>query len=152
MDIRYDLDDGEVLGGLQRLIALGQNSEPALREVASLGESTTRMRFRLQVGPDGHRWKPSIRALVTGGKTLTKDGHLSGSIGSNAGKDFAEWGVNRIYAKIHQDGGVIRPKTSDSLKFRIPGGGFAVVKAVRKALRFATENRERLFAPAPANP
>ena len=135
MDARLDIEDGEVLGTLQRLIALGRNPEPALREVASLGEASTRMRFRLEVGPDGQRWKASIRSLAMGGKTLTKDGHLSGSVTSNAGKDFAEWGVNRIYAAIHQFGGIIRAKTAAALKFMIPGAGFRVVKAVRMPAR-----------------
>lgn len=135
MDFRYGLDDGQVRGALLRLMALGNNPRPALLDIAALGESSTRLRFRLQRGPDGRQWKPSIRAQVTGGRTLTKDGHLSGSIGSNVGKDFAEWGVNRIYARIHQDGGVIKAKSGGALKFRIPGGGFAVVKAVRMPAR-----------------
>lgn len=135
MDFRYGLDDGQVRGALLRLMALGNNPRPALLDIAALGESSTRLRFRLQRGPDGQQWKPSIRAQVTGGRTLTKDGHLSGSIGSNVGKDFAEWGVNRIYARIHQDGGVIKAKSGGALKFRIPGGGFAVVKAVRMPAR-----------------
>lgn len=135
MDFRYSLDDGQVRGALLRLMALGNNPRPALLDIAALGESSTRLRFRLQRGPDDQQWKPSIRAQVTGGRTLTKDGHLSGSISSNVGKDFAEWGVNRIYARIHQDGGVIKAKSGGSLKFRIPGGGFAVVKAVRMPAR-----------------
>ena len=43
-------------------------------------------------------------------------------------------GVNRIYAAIHQFGGVIRAK-SGALKFAIPDGGFAVVKVVRMPAR-----------------
>lgn len=135
MDFGYRFDDGEVRGGLLRLMALGNNPRPALLDIAKLGEESTRLRFRLQRGPDGQQWKPSIRAQVSGGRTLTKDGHLSGSISSNAGKDFAEWGVNRIYARIHQEGGVIKAKAGGALKFRIPGGGFAVVKAVRMPAR-----------------
>lgn len=135
MDFYYSFDDGEVRGALLRLTALGNNPRPALRDIAALGESSTRLRFRLQRGPDGQRWKPSLRAQLVGGSTLTKDGHLSGSISSNVGKDFAEWGVNRIYARIHQDGGVIKAKAGGSLKFKIPGGGFAVVKAVRMPAR-----------------
>lgn len=135
MDFSYSVEDGQVRGALLRLIALGNNPRPALRDIAALGESSTRLRFRLQRGPDGQRWKPSLRAQLVGGRTLTKDGHLSGSISSNVGKDFAEWGVNRIYARIHQEGGVIKAKSGGSLKFRIPGGGFAVVKAVRMPAR-----------------
>jgi len=134
MDAWIKVDDADVRGALQRLIALGNNPTPALQDVAALGESSTRLRFRTQTGPDGQRWKPSLRAMLSGGRTLTKDGHLSGSISSSAGKDFAEWGVNRIYAAIHQFGGTIRAK-GGALKFAIPGGGFAVVKAVKMPAR-----------------
>lgn len=135
MDIWGTLDDGQLLGALRRLIALGQNPQPAFQEVAALGEAATRLRFRTQTSPDGQRWKPSLRAQLTGGRTLTKDGHLSGSVSSNAGKDFAEWGVNRIYAAIHQFGGMIKAKAAGALKFRLPNGAFAVVKAVRMPAR-----------------
>lgn len=135
MDIRYTLDDGQVRGTLMRLMALGQNPQPALRDVAAIGESSTRLRFRTQTGPDGQRWKPSLRVLLSGGRTLTKDGHLSGSLSSGATNSYAQWGVNRIYAAIQQFGGVIRAKTAAALKFFVPGGGFAVVKAVRMPAR-----------------
>ncbi len=135
MYIHATLDDARVVGSLQRLLALGRNAAPVMRDIAALGESATRLRFRLQRGPDGQRWKPSLRAQISGGNTLTKDGHLSGSISANAGRDFAEWGVNRIYAAIHQFGGTIRAKSAGALKFSLPGGGFAVVKAVRMPAR-----------------
>ena len=131
MNFNGQIDDTEIQGALKRLLSLGNNPSPAMRDIAAQGESATRMRFRLQVGPDGKRWKPSLRAQILGGKTLTKDGHLSGSVSANSGADFAEWGVNRIYALIHQIGGVIRAKSAGALKFMLPGGGFAVVKAVR---------------------
>lgn len=129
------VDDAQVLGTLRRLHAFGLNQAPALQEIAALGESATRLRFRTQTGPDGQRWKPSLRAQLTGGRTLTKDGHLGDSVSAAHGKDYAEWGVNRIYAAIHQFGGVIKAKAAAALKFFIPGGGFAVVKAVTMPAR-----------------
>ena len=135
MNFSGTLDDADVLGAFQRMRAFGVAPLPALREIAALGEASTRLRFRLQRGPDGQRWKPSLRAQLTGGSTLTKDGHLSGSISSNANGDYAEWGVNRIYAAIHQLGGTIKAKAGGALKFFLPGGGFAVVKAVQMPAR-----------------
>ncbi|WP_374342582.1 phage virion morphogenesis protein [Azonexus sp.] len=135
MDFKIKVDDAQVLGALNRLLALGRDASPAMREVADLGEASTRLRFRLERGPDGQRWKPSLRAQMAGGRTLTKDGHLGGSINSQSGHDFAEWGVNRIYAAIHQFGGEIRAKAGGALKFPLPNGGFAVVKAVRMPAR-----------------
>ena len=135
MHARIEIDDDQLRGALLRLMALGNNPAPAMQDIAALGESSTRLRFRTQTGPDGMRWKPSLRAQMSGGNTLTRDGHLSGSINKRSGADFAEWGVNRIYAAIHQFGGVIRAKSAGALKFRLPGGGFAVVKAVRMPAR-----------------
>ena len=97
---------------------MGANPQPLLRDIAFLGESSTRERFRSQTGPDGQRWKPSLRAQLTGGKTLTKDGHLGDSITSTADQHAAEWGTNRIYAAIHQFGGTIKPKSGKLLAFR----------------------------------
>ena len=94
MEAWINVDDTEVRGALQRLLALGNNASPALKEVAALGESATRLRFRAERGPDGQRWKPSLRVQLNGGKTLTKDGHLGDSITSRADKSAAEWGTN----------------------------------------------------------
>lgn len=136
MEPRIDVDDAQVLGALRRLInEVGVHTAPTMGSIARLGENATRQRFSTQTGPDGQRWKPSLRAQLTGGRTLTKDGHLADSISSTYGKDYAEWGVNRIYAAIHQFGGVIKAKTAGALKFPIPGGGFAVVKQVTMPAR-----------------
>lgn len=105
------------------------------RDIAALGKASTAERFRTQVGPDGSPWKPSLRVQLHGGRTLTKDGHLAGSLSARHGRDFAEWGVNRIYAAIHQFGGVIRPKTAAALRFRLANGAFAVAKSINMPAR-----------------
>lgn len=109
---------------------MGANPQPLLRDIAFLGESSTRERFRSQTGPDGQRWKPSLRAQLTGGKTLTKDGHLGDSITSTADQHAAEWGTNRIYAAIHQFGSTIRAKGTGGLRFKIPGFGWVTKRQV----------------------
>lgn len=109
---------------------LGANLEPLLRDIAFLGENSTRQRFRDQVDPEGQRWKPSVRAQITGTKTLTKDGHLGDSINSTADQRSAAWGTNRIYAAIHQFGGVIRAKSAAGLRFKIPGFGWVTKRQV----------------------
>lgn len=135
MDFEHRIDDLDVRGALLRLIAFGRNPSPAMQEIAAYGESSTRMRFRWQQGPDGQPWKPSLRAQISGGRTLTQAGHLGDSVSSHAGRDFAEWGVNRIYAAIHQFGGVIKAKAARALRFAIAGGGFATVRQVTMPAR-----------------
>lgn len=122
--IRIEFDDARIRAALQRLIDVGQHPREAMQDIATLGENSTRERFHTETGPDGKRWTPikqigfrkkqlrkdgrirkSAINYVLGRKILTKDGHLGDSLGSRAGATFAEWGVNRIYAAIHQFGG-----------------------------------------------
>lgn len=128
-------EDAGVLAALRRVVGTLADPTPLAAEIAALGENSTRLRFRTQIAPDGSAWKPSLRAQITGGRTLTQDGHLSGSLSARHGRDFAEWGVNRIYAAIHQFGGVIRPKSAKALRFPLAGGGFAVVQSVTMPAR-----------------
>lgn len=125
------VEDAEVLGAIRRMIdRVGTHSAATMGAIARYGESSTRLRFRTQTGPDGQRWRPSLRAQIAGGRTLTMDGHLGDSVGSNYGADWAEWGENRVYAAIHQFGGIIRAKAAKALRFFLAGGGFAVVRQV----------------------
>lgn len=98
---------------------IGGNPQPLLEDIAFWGENSTRERFREQRDPSGQQWKPSLRVQTTGGKTLTKDGHLGDSITSAADRRSAQWGTNRIYAAIHQFGGVIKAKGTGGLRFKI---------------------------------
>lgn len=130
MDAWGNVEDARIRAELMHLIALGRDASPAMADIATLGERSTRRRFDTQVGPDGIPWKPSLRAQIHGGRTLTKDGHLVGSVSSGHGRDHAEWGVNRIYAAIQQFGGVIKAK-GGALKFRLASGAFITVRQVR---------------------
>lgn len=128
--IRAEITDNGIRAKLTALIALGRNPSDAMRDIATYGESSTRERFRMQIGPDGNRWKPSLRVQLHGGKTLTKDGHLAGSITSHSSSKFAEWGSNRIYAAIQQIGGEIKAKFAATLRFRLANGAFVSAKKV----------------------
>lgn len=123
-------DDRRVRAVLTQLIALGRNPAPAMEDLAVIGENTTRERFSTQLDPQGQRWKPSLRAQINGGKTLTKDGHLGDSLTHVSSSKLAEWGTNRIYGRIHQLGGVIKPKNASNLRFRLASGAFVSTKEV----------------------
>lgn len=113
-----------------QLQRMGADPKPILKAISFYGENSTRERFDSQTGPDGEQWLPSLRAMIQGGKTLTKDGHLGDSITSaNDGKS-AKWGTNRIYAAIHQFGGTITAKTSKGLRFQVPGAGWVTRRSV----------------------
>lgn len=127
---RIEYDDSTVQAALNRLIAIGQSPREAMRDIAAYGEDSTQRRFADGKGPDGEAWKPSWRVQEKGGKTLIDSGRLLNSITSDSGDDFAEWGSNVIYARIHQLGGEILPKSKKALFFRTPDGGGRSVKKV----------------------
>ncbi|XQE65774.1 phage virion morphogenesis protein [Pseudomonas sp. P3C3] len=133
MAVSIQLDSN--LAAVQRVFTsirqMGANPQPLLQQIALYGENSTRERFSTQTGPDGQRWKPSLRALHSGGKTLTKDGHLGDSITSQADSEAAEWGTNRIYAAVHQFGATIAAKAGQFLRFAIPGLGWASKRQVK---------------------
>ncbi|HEX5276493.1 MAG TPA: phage virion morphogenesis protein [Fluviicoccus sp.] len=111
---------------LNRLLAAGRNPRPLLLGLARIGENQTRERFRTEIDPNGQRWDPSRRASDQGGKTLTGNGILAGSITSDATIEYAEWGTNMEYAAIHQFGGVIRPVRAKFLAVPITDAARAV--------------------------
>lgn len=129
-------DDSSVRSALMGLIALGQNPAPVMRDLAAYGEASTLERFHTETGPDGKPWKKSLRAMLTGGKTLTQAGHLGDSITHDSGRDWAAWGTNMIYARIHQLGGVIKPKVAGGrLRFRLANGAFVSVAQITMPAR-----------------
>lgn len=124
MGFTIHVDDAAVLAALRRLAGVFDDPSEIAKEIARLGENATRKRFKTETAPDGTRWKPSLRAQISGGLTLTDKGHLSGSLSSKSGADFAEWGVNRIYAAIHQFGGTIEiPAQSRQIRHRTNAKG-----------------------------
>lgn len=125
--------------------------EPLMQGFGLYLESATIDRFENERGPDGQRWKPSLRARQQGGKTLTDSSQLRSSITSQAGPDSVEVGTNKIYGGIHQFGGTIRPKNGEYLTFRLPGGlGVRRVKSVtmpaRPFLGLSSEDENELLA------
>ena len=104
VSLSYSLNDHLAREMLDRL---GDFDRRAMFE--EIGEhlvSSTVMRFRRGVAPDGARWAPSVRVLNNpGDKTLVDFGHLRDSITYRASGSGVEAGSNLVYAAIHQFGG-----------------------------------------------
>lgn len=85
--------DGDVSALLRRMRAYSEldrkNLNAALAETA---RESTLERFRQSKGPDGKRWKTSIRAAAVGGKTLIKTSQLRNSIKSS----YFDWAKIRF--------------------------------------------------------
>lgn len=112
----------EIQRRLGDLVHAFSDLKPLMEGIGITLESATIDRFDTETAPDGKRWKPSLRAKVEGGKTLTDRGLLRQSVHSVAGSDNVEVGTNLIYAGVHQFGATIRAKTAAGLRFRLPGG------------------------------
>lgn len=89
--------------------------------MASVGEalvSGTIQRFNREEDPSGQGWPKSERAATEGGQTLSDTGRLRKSIDYAATSSKVMVGSNAAYARIHQMGGVIKPKKGKALKFK----------------------------------
>lgn len=128
LEISYD--DARIRASLQRLMVLGRDQSKVMQDIANKLEQSTRQRFISQTGPDGKKWQPSLRAKLTGKRTLILDRHLLDSVAHDSGSDFAQVSVNRVYAAIHQFGGVIKAKNGKGLRFQLANGDFVMRKSV----------------------
>ncbi len=131
--------------GLARMRQLGESPRPIFDAIGQYGESSTRLRFKKGVGPDGARWKPSARVRAGGGQTLVQKGQHGGLLGSithRADDSSAEWGSNKVYAGIHQLGGEIRPRTAKSLRFQIAGRWVSTQRVVMPARPYLGVNAD----------
>jgi len=106
----------EIVGNAYSASSGSREINYAIGEVLS---SNARSRFRYGKGPDGKKWKQSIRSKIDGNSTLYKTGTLRSSIGFSSDSKTVKIGTNLIYAKIHQLGGVIKSKTARFLVFKI---------------------------------
>lgn len=123
--------DGEVEELLDKLKSLSNiNKSGISRAIAESLRTSTVERFGQTIGPDGAKWKPSIRASE-GGKTLTRSSALKNSIRAKADESSFAVGTNTIYAATHQFGATrtIRARNGKYLRFQI-GGEWKSVKEV----------------------
>ncbi|PZO05459.1 MAG: hypothetical protein DCF29_08135 [Alphaproteobacteria bacterium] len=125
-------DDLDIRATMTRLRILGADlREEVLTPVGATLEATTVERFDTNVGPDGEAWEPSLRASITGGRTLVERGHLRDSIHYVLEDDAVEIGSADIRAGVHQFGAVIHAKTSAGLNFTLADGLGVTVDSVQ---------------------
>lgn len=146
--LRGDRAFEAALGGL---IAGFDDLEPLAEWFGGYLESSTVERFDAETAVDGTPWEKSIRAKEEGGQTLTDISQLRSSIHAEPANGSVRWGSNKIYARIHNQGGTIRAKGGGKLKFQLPGGlGFVSVDKVtipaRPFLGINAEDEAELIA------
>lgn len=105
-----------------------------LEGLAGVGEEATRGRIlRGGPAPDGQAWRP---LGLSARKPLNASGLLAATIASSASGRTARWGSNRVYARIHQLGGVIVPRRRRALHFERGGRPIFARRAVIPARPF----------------
>lgn len=119
--------EGDVRGLMNRLKHFSEFDKKGVN--AAIAESirtSTVERFTTERDSEGKKWKSSIRAAQTGGKTLTKSAALKNSIKGKSDASGFVVGTNTIYASTHQLGEkgrriTIRAKTPKGLVFKVGG-------------------------------
>ncbi|MGE4298907.1 MAG: phage virion morphogenesis protein [Desulfovibrionaceae bacterium] len=127
--IRLDFNE-QASAAYARAQRLGEDLTPLNDSLGGLLVASTQERFEVGTAPDGTKWAPSGAP-----QTLVGDGHLLDSISHVADGHSVEWGSRRVYALIHQLGGVIKPKNAKALKIPLPDGTFALVQSVTMPAR-----------------
>jgi phage virion morphogenesis protein len=133
--IEATLDDGMIRAAFQRVEKLTGDFRPLLKRVGVGLVKTTQERFVTATDPAGAAWKglnPAYAAFKRGPGILREKAMRGGLMGSVTfqvqGPRQVAIGSNKIYAAIHQFGGVIRPVHGRSLVFKL---GKRVVHARR---------------------
>lgn len=110
-----------VTAALVRARLRGADLTPAMQAIAVMMVGMTDENFEREASPLGVPWKASERVRRDGGKILVDTGDLRGSIRPDWSATHAAAGPEAsggaaIYARIHQLGGTIRPKSAKALK------------------------------------
>ena len=126
--------DGDVSALLRRMRAYSELDRRGLSAaLAQSARESTLERFRQSRDPSGKRWKTSIRAEATGGRTLIDTAQLRNSIKAYSDDKGFAIGTNVKYAGTHQFGvsnRTIRAKSRKGLRFQV-GGRWVTKKQVK---------------------
>ena len=97
--------DGDTRAMLRRIRSFSEIDKQGINAALAEGaRESTLERFKQSKGPDGRRWKTSIRAAQEGGKTLIQSAQLRNSIHDKSDASGFAVGTNVKYAATHQFG------------------------------------------------
>ncbi|MBS7541488.1 phage virion morphogenesis protein [Ancylobacter lacus] len=124
------IDDDAVVSGLARLVAASVDLRAPLANIGQVVRQSTIDRFAREVSPAGVPWaplNPEYRAGKKGPGILRENRRLS-DIVWQLGGNAVQVGSSVVYARVHQFGAVILPKTAAALVFSLGG---RIVHAMR---------------------
>ncbi len=119
--VTVELDASELASLARDLRRVSQdNRKRLMAELAKVGEDAARGRIQAGgPGPDGERWPPRHPLSDSRKTLLNREDGLLKSLDSAADATTARWGSNVVYSRIHQFGGVIRPRRRRMLRFEL---------------------------------
>lgn len=153
LDLTLDLDSLAIDEALARAIKGGADMRRPMAEIAEEWMDHVRDRFDQERDPFGVPWKKRridpnspINVKDASRKVLHLEGDLERAIVPEFGSDFSQVGVLQTagparYARIHNDGGTIKPKHKAALSF----GGRIVAQVImpkRQYLGFGPAEQE----------
>jgi phage virion morphogenesis protein len=115
---------------------------PVMARIAAMLEGYVQENFQQEGRP---KWKPlnPVYAAQRGnGRILQDTGQLSGSVQPGYGQNYARVSTNKIYARIHHFGGIIKPKQGKALSFSMAGIKYVRRSVTIPARPFMTITRE----------
>lgn len=138
------IDDKAVMGSLDRLVAAAHNMSPMMRRISQELARQTEINFAVEGRPKWLGIKP--RKGRDGGQILQDTGQLAASITTHHDASSATIGSNKVYAAIHQLGGVInKPAQSRLVRHRTDSKGnlLRTEHFKGKGLIFAKDSHKR---------
>jgi len=128
MSVRHRITIDQLPGVLDRAANQFGDLRPLMESVGTSLVATTTRRLERGVAPDGTRWPKKWSGTPS---FLSKDGTLKSSIGHRVEGDTLHIGSPVKYARIHQEGGTIRPRTARFLVFKGADGRTVFAKKVK---------------------
>lgn len=117
--------EGDTQRMLRKIRSFSEIDKKGINAALAEGvRESTLERFKTSKGPDGRRWKYSIRAMREGGKTLVQSAQLRNSIHARSDATGFAVGTNIKYAATHQfgePGRTIRARRKKALRFKVNG-------------------------------
>ena len=154
--IEFRIDDQATRAAFRRLIRAGSHPAPLLRAFGEALLRSTQERMSAQKAPDGSTWAPLhpwTRETKRHSKILTENPQagLAATIRYQLdGARRVRVGSDKVYSRIHQYGGIIRPVMAPALAIPRAGGGVRLVQKVtipaRPYLGISTDDRRELQA------
>lgn len=145
------LDDQDVTAALARILAAAGDVTPALKNIGEYEAAATRQRFIEAKDPDGKPWarlNPLYAQTKKGPGILRGQTRSLSQIVWQLAGGGVTIGSNEVYARIHNDGGTIVPKSASALVFSMGGQTFKVQKVTipkRQFLGFSEVDNRRIL-------